>query len=938
MLDNYGLRELTWNMADQVINDYLVASPSDAGGRGIALSVRQNGAAADMTDASVYLEWRHRTTGKRGTEPFGAVDASAGTFEVYYPAAMREAGGVVDAQIVVSCGDDTYISTRAFQVRVEPVIVGDLEAQDGFTLFIGAIHAYENAEHISTEAATAANAAAELANAAAGNADQVVADLQAAAQRGDFDGADGADGQDGADGFSPIATVTATDGGATITITDRNGTTTADIAKGAKGDTGDIGPQGPKGEKGDTGEQGPQGIQGERGLQGEIGATGPQGPKGETGDTGATGATGPQGPQGEKGDTGETGPQGPKGETGDTGATGPRGEKGETGATGPQGPKGETGDTGATGPQGPKGDDGDDGVSCTHEWNGTVLSVTSASGTSSADLIGPQGPQGATGATGPAGADGTTFTPVSPLALSNGELSIDLSGYAEETDAPSVWVGWDYPHYDEAETSGWQTAGNTSELEGLAVDDIMVNVIRMALGKVVQVSENSSTGKTSVRLMGMLDLGHMRMFSASTQVDVGPGETDTQSLTGNNHIFPAGCIVFNPTTGNLMRVTAEYVPQYTKRETPLTLEGLCNLYDVAAAFTASSPLSLSNGVLSIDLSGYAALAGATFTGAVSGIAPTANAHFATKQYVDEAVPSIQASSPLSYANGTITIDLSAYALASDVPPNVIDATSSNMLVAEGSLFNFSASVSNALFAAEVGDYVYDTRRNRIAIVTRKSVYGDNDEYFSMNGRTIFDFGKMHGIVTTTTLDVAPGGTGTGTVNSAGHAVLAGTLVLNLTSGNLMRATADAFTSNSNSPTVSVEGVANIYNANVQAGSTYTAASPLSIDANDQISIDLSAYAALAGATFTGAVSGITPTSNAHFATKQYVDQAVPSIQASSPLSYSNGTISIDLSSYATKQYVDNAVPSLSGYATEQYVQTYVANAIAALDDLSEEEF
>lgn len=35
--------------------------------------------------------------------------------------------------------------------------------------------------------------------------------------------------------------------------------------------------------------------------------------------------------------------------------------------------------------------DGEDGVSCSHEWNGTVLTVTSASGTSSADLKGEDG-------------------------------------------------------------------------------------------------------------------------------------------------------------------------------------------------------------------------------------------------------------------------------------------------------------------------------------------------------------------------------------------------------------------------------------------------------------------------------------------------------------------------------------------------------------------
>lgn len=67
---------------------------------------------------------------------------------------------------------------------------------------------------------------------------------------------------------------------------------------------------------------------------------------------------------------------------------------------------------GAPGPAGPKGDagaagrDGKDGVSCTHSWEGTVLTVTSASGTSSSDLRGPKGDAGATGPQGPAGATG----------------------------------------------------------------------------------------------------------------------------------------------------------------------------------------------------------------------------------------------------------------------------------------------------------------------------------------------------------------------------------------------------------------------------------------------------------------------------------------------------------------------------------------------------
>ena len=65
--------------------------------------------------------------------------------------------------------------------------------------------------------------------------------------------------------------------------------------------------------------------------------------------------------------------------------------------------KGDKGDKGDNGTDGKDGADGKDGISATHQWNGTVLTVTSASGTSSADLKGDKGEQGDIGAVGEAG-------------------------------------------------------------------------------------------------------------------------------------------------------------------------------------------------------------------------------------------------------------------------------------------------------------------------------------------------------------------------------------------------------------------------------------------------------------------------------------------------------------------------------------------------------
>lgn len=76
------------------------------------------------------------------------------------------------------------------------------------------------------------------------------------------DGAQGEPGPAGADGFSPIATVTQTETGATISIQDKSGTTTATITNGQDGAPGPQGIQGPQGETGPQGEQGPAGADG----------------------------------------------------------------------------------------------------------------------------------------------------------------------------------------------------------------------------------------------------------------------------------------------------------------------------------------------------------------------------------------------------------------------------------------------------------------------------------------------------------------------------------------------------------------------------------------------------------------------------------------------------------------------------------------------------
>ena len=447
-LDGDGLREVVWDECDAPFAGPFVASPADAEGRGIALAVTRGGEAVDLTGASLYLLWRHRELRVRGCEPLEEVDAEAGTFRVFWPAAMACAEGTVDAQVMVSW-DERALSSLSFTVLVGPALGGgEGGGCDGYSMFLEAIQKYENADALISEAvskaqeavttaqgavATAeqaveavqgASGAVAAANAAAAAATQAKNELLEAVERGDFDGADGlpgADGQDGApgadgqdgvdgapgrdgkDGVSPAARVEQTEAGAVVTVTDATGTTTATLTHGPKGDKMTLDDltddelESLRGEKGDKGDPfvyadfTPEQL---AALQGPQGVQGPPGPQGDPGEAFTyedftseqlAALRGPQGIQGPPGKNGADGQDGEKGDKGDPFLYSdftPEQLEALRGPQGVQGPPGADGQDGAPGA---------DGVGCAHSWAGSVLTVTSASGTSSADLRGPKG-------------------------------------------------------------------------------------------------------------------------------------------------------------------------------------------------------------------------------------------------------------------------------------------------------------------------------------------------------------------------------------------------------------------------------------------------------------------------------------------------------------------------------------------------------------------
>lgn len=221
-------------------------------------------------------------------------------------------------------------------------------------------------------------------------------------------GQNGADGDPGADGYSPTASVEQSTDGVKITITDKSGTTEAQVLNGKDGRDGTDGAPGRDGVDGQPGKDGTDGITPHIGDNGNwyLGETDTgkpsRGEQGKKGDTGAQGAKGDKGEPGAKGDTGPAGVPGKDGAKGDPGAPGKDGhspvvtatKSGKTTTISVDGAAIATVEDGADGKPGAA---GYDGITPTIGDNGNWFLGATDTGKPS---------RGATGAQGPAGTDG----------------------------------------------------------------------------------------------------------------------------------------------------------------------------------------------------------------------------------------------------------------------------------------------------------------------------------------------------------------------------------------------------------------------------------------------------------------------------------------------------------------------------------------------------
>lgn len=127
--DSWYLHPLTVDTAYQSLHETLVASPEDYQGKGIALSITEDGAPVDTSGFTVLLAWHNLNSGKRNSRSFSAVNAAQGRWKCTYPTEMLTCGMVRARIVIKTASGSTVTSSREFNVRVEHNITNELDGQ-----------------------------------------------------------------------------------------------------------------------------------------------------------------------------------------------------------------------------------------------------------------------------------------------------------------------------------------------------------------------------------------------------------------------------------------------------------------------------------------------------------------------------------------------------------------------------------------------------------------------------------------------------------------------------------------------------------------------------------------------------------------------------------------------------------------------------------------
>ena len=124
----------------------LVAKEGDVNGRGLLVTLTENGLTKDTTGIALNLKWEHTSVGNQGLDNFESVDLSKGLYKITYPSEMLNRG-TVRASIQIS-DSGKFAGIRNIIITVDSGVGDDnvIVSSDSFTALTQALIDVNNLE------------------------------------------------------------------------------------------------------------------------------------------------------------------------------------------------------------------------------------------------------------------------------------------------------------------------------------------------------------------------------------------------------------------------------------------------------------------------------------------------------------------------------------------------------------------------------------------------------------------------------------------------------------------------------------------------------------------------------------------------------------------------------------------------------------------------
>ena len=139
LADSFYYQELRIDTINTRVFADLVAKEGDANGRGLLVTLTENGLMKDTTGITLILKWEHTSVGNQGLDNFEAVDPSKGLYKITYPTEMLNRGKIRAFIQIVDSGK--LAGTRNIEITVDRGVGDDIAiaSSDSFSALASAL-------------------------------------------------------------------------------------------------------------------------------------------------------------------------------------------------------------------------------------------------------------------------------------------------------------------------------------------------------------------------------------------------------------------------------------------------------------------------------------------------------------------------------------------------------------------------------------------------------------------------------------------------------------------------------------------------------------------------------------------------------------------------------------------------------------------------------